>query len=162
MTRKYTIKLKNYHKIKTQVRAKHQFSRNWFSTPKAKQKATISEIKWAAGFLEGEGSFTWCGGNSQNVRASNKNKEPLQHLQNIFGGSIHFYEKIFTNTFSNYNGRNWQNYTTKCHKKPIKIKNFIWIWLASGSRARGIMMTVYSFMSDRRKQQIKKALNHQL
>lgn len=40
------------------------------------------------------------------------------------------------------------------YKRPT-----ISVWHISGARARGFMMTIYSFMSDKRKKQIKSALN---
>lgn len=91
----------------------------------------IKNIHWAAGFIEGEGSF--CirkkkSGNYSQVSASQKQKEPLERLQKIFGGAI---------------------YTEK---------TTMYRWQTNGSLARGIAMTLYSLMSPRRKEQIKKML----
>lgn len=83
------------------------------------------EIGWVAGFLEGEGSFTgWTG-----VKAAQKQLEPLERLQALFGGSL------------------------------SRHGNDMHIWQLYGARARGLMMTLYSLMSPRRKEQIRKQLH---
>lgn len=64
------------------------------------------------------------------VAAAQNNPEPLARLLSLFGGGV-------TN-----------------HMKGGKAK----IWYAYGPRARGVMMTLYSLMSERRKAQICKAL----
>lgn len=93
---------------------------------------TSGDIRQAAGFLEGEGNFH-ANKNSTTIRASQINKEPLEKLQAWFGGSI-------------------------IRKTDSYHPNGIWVWAASGARSRGIMMTIYKFMSLRRKAQIRSAL----
>ena len=93
----------------------------------------IKELYWAAGFIEGEGSFnsvkSW-----SSIQVAQVQKEPLERLARLFGGS--FYYKTRTNP----------------------KHNNVWTWYATGARARGIMMTIYSLMSSKRKLQIVKAL----
>ena len=91
---------------------------------------SLTDYAWAAGFLEGEGCFRKNGG-SQCVVVPQVNMEPLVRLQAWFGGRI---------------GR------THTREFPINT------WTVTGSRARGVMMTLYSFMSSRRKEQIRRAL----
>ena len=93
---------------------------------------SMADLGWAAGFLEGEGSF---GGNfhkqypCQVVRATQKDTEPLQKLIALLGGTITL--------------RRSDGYSE---------------WRASGVRARGIMFTLFPFLSARRRMQIKLAL----
>lgn len=92
----------------------------------------VSSIAWAAGFLEGEGSFIMSRktGDSLTVSAPQKDREPLDKLQSIFGGKI--------------NGP----------YKNLPCLN----WTVHGSAAAGIMMTVYPFMSLRRRNKIAECL----
>lgn len=93
-------------------------------TNKACASPTVRDLEWAAGFIEGEGSFP----NMKHPRVcvTQKNLEPLQRLVRLFGGRIY------------------------------SVKNRDWaIWQISGPRARGVMMTLYSLMSKRRRGQIR-------
>jgi hypothetical protein len=98
----------------------------------------IKELYWAAGFLEGEGSFgCWNGGARGKqfvVCAEQVQREPLERLKTLFGGSI--------NQGSTRGGRN-------------RIAR----WRISGARARGAAMTLFTLMSLRRKEQIKTMLS---
>ena len=102
----------------------------WKHTPKAKIHPSNIIIAWAAGIIEGEGSFYRHKG-SQTVSASQKELDVLFRLQEIFGGNI--------------------------TRAPKGIHQ----WKANGARARGIMMTIYLFMTHRRKIQIRKALGRE-
>ena len=98
------------------------------STRKSSTRPTYGDIRQAVGFLEGEG---WFGGQNgtQQVHASQAHSvEPLKQLLAWFGGSI----------------------TPKGKQDAT--------WGVYGSRARGVMMTLFTFMSPRRKAQIKEAL----
>jgi hypothetical protein len=53
------------------------------NTPTASTSPTLRDIAWAAGFMEGEGSFT-----VRNVSAPQKETEPLTKLVKWFGGRI--------------------------------------------------------------------------
>lgn len=101
----------------------------WSRTPKASVHPTMRDLAWLAGFLEGEGSFGW-----GKVQANQTQREPLERIQKLVGGGIG------TKRLSAWS------------KKPA------WFWQASGARGRGIMLTIYSFMSPVRRAQIRTAL----
>lgn len=105
-----------------------------------KQKAaavspTLRDLAWAAGFLEGEGTFLKAG-RTHTVAVHQVNIEPLERLQQLFGGSISLLRKKLKNP----------------------KHNDIYYWQTFGARARGVMMTLYSLLSQKRKAQIRKAL----
>lgn len=93
---------------------------------------TDCDIAWAAGFLEGEGCFalsrTTC-----TVTAAQVQREPLERLQKMFGGSIY-----------------------SCSARPGRQPYFT--WTLYGPNAAGLMMTLWTLMSPRRRGQIEKAL----
>lgn len=95
------------------------------STPRATVTPTVRDLEWAAGFLEGEGSFS-PSARSHRVAASQNTREPLERLQRLFGGSI------------------CANTTT----------NNVLVWQTYGSRARGVAFTLYPLLSMRRQAQI--------
>ena len=105
----------------------------WATTPAATSVVTPRDIEWMAGFIEGEGCFTG-GIRNISVQAAQVNMEPLLRLQRLLGGSI----KVRREAVGN-----WQ----RCHG-----------WRVTGTRARGVMMTIYGLMSKRRQGQIKMAL----
>ena len=94
---------------------------------------TSQEIAWAAGFLEGEGTF---GGNAQ-ISACQVQREPLERLQRYLGGAV-------TGPYV-WNSDRVRGYKTK----PI------YHWNVCGAAALGVVMTVYGFLSPRRKEQAK-------
>jgi len=115
------------------------------TTKKAAVSPEIKDIHWAAGFLEGEGSF--CKGTphktnsyhgTQRVQCRQNEIEPLLKLLSFFGGTIR-----------------------KVSSKSNKFASVPYIqeWTVSGSRARGVMMTLYSLLSPRRRNQITVALS---
>lgn len=115
--------------------ALHHWSRRGVenqSTAKSAVSPSLPDIAWAAGFMEGEGSFT-LHDRSTGVRASQVNEEPVRRMFALFGGSLKRYAKK--------TGEPW-----------------IWTWQASGARARGIAMTLYPFLSARRQAQVRHAL----
>ena len=86
-------------------------------------------LAWIAGFLEGEGSF--CGGISQfTVSAVQVQKEPLDRLHLALGG--------FLKPYINQRG------------------TLIWRWTINGAYAMGVAYTLYTFMSPRRREQIRR------
>lgn len=97
-------------------------------TPVPTKHPTLKDIYWTAGFLDGEGTFRFAA-STQGVSASQNELEPLEKLQELFGGSI---------------------YKSKNHKCSS--------WGLWGARARGLMMTLYLLMGLRRKNQIREAL----
>ena len=102
---------------------------------KATMSPTLRDLEWAAGFLEGEGNFRGAskGEGTARVRAVQVNREPMDKLVAMFGGKL--------------------SYTVR--KPPHQN---VYQWQMSGARARGIMMTLYSMMSEVRKKQIAVAL----
>ena len=98
----------------------------------------INDIYWAAGFMEGEGSFyKSCNKRGSlvfNVSAEQTTLEPLERLSNLFGG----------NMSTRYNDR----YTD----------GKLYRWYCNGARAAGIAMTLYSLMTKKRKLQIVNSL----
>lgn len=93
----------------------------------------VGDLKWVAGFLEGEGCFIY-GNNGYYIKANQVQKWPLIKLQNILGGHISLYRS-----------------------KDLK-KQDIYYWTVNGRFAAGITMTLYSLMSPKRQDQIKNAL----
>lgn len=94
----------------------------------------IKELYWAAGFLEGEGNFHFSKAKHLSVQCAQVQKEPLDKLQKMFGGSLYLRQ----------------------HDNPKW--NDAHIWHAVGNRAASICMTLYELMSTKRREQIKKAL----
>ena len=108
------------------------------TTPKAAISPTARDLEWAAGFLEGEGSFTMGKPGQrigQRVMAVQVNPEPLLRLQRLFGGGF----------------------------SPIRRQRSeqqeAFAWRVCGARARGVMMTLYLLLSQRRREQIRVALS---
>jgi|ERR1700694_251987 len=107
--------------------------RTGFTKPglEATKSPSIKDIYWIAGFLEGEGSF-YC--NKQiAVSAYQKDAECLNRLKEFLGGTI------------------------SKHIRNKEHGEIYYQWRTSGARARGIALTVFSLMSERRKKQIKDA-----
>lgn len=99
----------------------------------ATRSPTINDLYWAAGFMEGEGSFIRAR-NSQYVCAPQRDGEPAKKMLALFGGTLRH----------RATDKRW----------PDK---FYWDWRAYGARARGIMLTLYPLMSARRQAQIRVA-----
>jgi hypothetical protein len=103
----------------------------------------LADIAWAAGFIEGEGTFTRLrGARAKNysfrVSASQKNLEPLLRLQEVFGGSIK---------------------TKKCKKSWWEEqRRFIYssrtnIWRVYGKEAQKVAHLLFPLLSQQRKNQ---------
>ena len=100
----------------------------------------MRDLYWAAGFLEGDGCFS-IGRNQPVVHASQKTKEPLERLQQIFG-----HGNITKATYVILNDR-----------RPRNME--MWQWRINSNHAAAIMMTLYSMLSSRRQQRIREILN---
>lgn len=91
------------------------------------------DYAWAAGFLEGEGSF--CGKNGTDPRprvsAGQRERDPLQRLFTLFGGAIY---------------------------DSIKQERPYYTWLLRGQTGRDLMLKLLPLMSVRRQEQIRAAL----
>ena len=105
-------------------------------TLKSTASPSLQDIAWAAGFIEGEGTFSRrCRGNiSMTVSVGQVNKEPVQRMLDLFGGSL----KMYT-------------------RKPPNAPEF-WTWTAHGARGRGIALTVYPFLSGKRQSRVRHVL----
>jgi hypothetical protein len=114
--------------------------RRWVRKPKAGiARATVSptvrDLEWAAGFLDGEGCFIRAKSSKRGcemVAAPQKDPELLVRLQSLFGGNL--------------------------TKRLTKWGYHINVWQVYGSRARGVMMTLFSLLSTKRQTAIRLAL----
>jgi hypothetical protein len=96
---------------------------------------SIKDIYWIAGFLEGDGCF--CKNNTtQEIRVTQKDPWVCYKLKEMLGGSI--------------SGQT---------KQGLSKGNYYYRWSCNGPRARGIMMTVYSLVSPRNQERIRRMLN---
>lgn len=97
--------------------------------------ATLYELYWAAGFLEGEGSFS---GHTRTARVSawQVQKEPLGRLQRMFGGTIRYIQR----------------------RNAPPTHSAVHTWEITGGKARGVIMTLYALMSPKRQGQMNRAL----
>ena len=91
------------------------------------------DVHWAAGFLEGEGSFTVCG-TSPRVQATQVELQPLKKLVALFGGYV-IPKKL-----------------GGLGKKPIHS------WSLTSIKSISVMMMLYDLMSPSRQRQIEKAV----
>jgi hypothetical protein len=120
----------------------------WKSGVEAKKTKTATkspstlDVAWAAGLFEGEGTtcFNIIKGPKKNrgtETAAVYQKDPfiLHKLVELFGGSI------------------------GCTKQKTGFNpGDMWYWRIYGSRARGFLQTVYTFLSPRRRLQVNQAL----
>lgn len=108
---------------------------------KATKSPSVADLAWAAGFIEGEGTFsplqvTLRNGERRSyarIIAYQNNPEPLEKLQAMFGGVIRRFER--------------KRATEKAGT-----------WAVNGSRARGVMFTLYTFLSAKRREQVRMSL----
>ena len=89
--------------------------------------ASNYDLRWAAGFIEADGTITKQHSSSVMIGADQKTKEPLNKLRNIFGGMVYSYTKQ----------------STKYYR-----------WYLYGDKAVVIMKTLYNLFSERRKKRI--------
>lgn len=96
------------------------------------------DLAWAAGFIEGEGSFsTDSKQNSISVQVSQVQWWPLEKLQQLFGGTVYPVHRCLRPGQSPYSR-----------------------WRVSGPRAAGVAMTLWTFLSPKRRSQAVKALGN--
>lgn len=99
----------------------------------AQVKPTLQDLAWAAGFIEGEGCFSVHKYTKSGKKphpfmgATQVQREPLERLVRYFGGQI--------------------------SKSQHKIGQPIHLWRVYGTRARGVAMTLYAWLSPRRRGQ---------
>jgi hypothetical protein len=101
---------------------------------------TSLQLGWAAGVWEGEGcampptpSYR-----SQVVTITQKDPWLCYKFQSLFGGNVR------------------EQHITATTKRPFESHQCT--WRMSGPNARGFLMTIYQFLSPRRKTQVRKAL----
>src|SRR5262245_32700072 len=90
------------------------------------------DIAWAAGFLEGEGTFQIA--RAILVSACQIQRQPLERLQELFGGAI--------------------------RERLTPKGKLIHYWQVYSQMAASIMMTIYPLMSPNRQKQIRIALEN--
>jgi hypothetical protein len=96
--------------------------------------AFLIRLAWVAGFIEGEGSFSFNKNAGTQLNVSQVQRAPLDWLQSMFPG--------------------------RCRLEPRKEpRQAIWRWSLNGRHAIGLMMALYPFMSPKRRAQIKRALD---
>jgi hypothetical protein len=96
----------------------------------------LLDIAWTAGFFEGEGCVS-AAPHKISVRVSQVQREPLERLQAMFGGKIYRFEQVDRGVLRHY------------HR-----------WDLNSGDAVGFMMTIYRFMSPKRKQQMRTTLTN--
>lgn len=98
------------------------------TTLKATEAPKPMDIAWAAALYEGEGHCVKNGKSSTTAVVTQKDRWVIDRFQAMFGGR----------TFFRY---------ARIYK-----------WQVNGARARGFLMTIFKFLSPRRKEQLKVAL----
>lgn len=97
---------------------------------------TLTDLAWAAGIYEGEGSTDI---NAAAIRVTVTQKDPwlLHRLRQFFGGSVRIEQRatLYRGTY-----------------------RAIGRWYLRGARARGFLLTVFSWLSPRRRTQARKVL----
>ena len=106
--------------------------RNHLNNPITKPTVhpTSIDIAWAAGIYEGEGCCNKTSLGTMRVIIGQKDFYILDKLKSLFGGSV------------------------------SKTKQNFHVWNLYSVRARGFLMTVFMFLSPRRREQIRIALNN--
>lgn len=94
----------------------------------------IADLHWAAGLLEGEGYFSASKKGAECVQVAQVNSEPLAKLRKLFGGNIGY-----------------------APAQSEKSRDYF-RWGLGGTRARGVMMTLFPLLSELRQEQIRAAL----
>ena len=94
--------------------------------PAARRTPTLLELAWAAGIYEGEGT---CTPTRSACSISQVDLWLLHRLQEMFGGTIECNRKFNP---------------AKPNERPCSR------WRLAGARARGFLLTIYSFLSPRR------------
>lgn len=91
---------------------------------------TILDIAWAAGIYEGEGTY----GKNNGICISQKDPWILYRLRALFGGTVAAKSPYVTN---------------------FGVDQEMYRWTLYGPRARGFVYTIFTFLSPRRRSQIR-------
>ena len=103
---------------------------------------SVRELEWLAGFLEGEGSFSWNrsgNGGTLRVEVWSIDEDVVARSVKLVGAKI--MRRVLTP-----------------REGIIRSIQPQFGWVLYGKHAAGLMMTLYSLMGARRKEQIKRAL----
>ena len=103
----------------------------------ASLRPTVLDIAWAAGIFEGEGNCN-LDGTTTRATVTQKDRWLLDRLSDLFGGNVHERRAQYVLV----NGK----------------RTTVTSWGLYGARARGFLMTIYLFLSPRRKEQVRRAL----
>lgn len=95
---------------------------------------TLADLAWAAGIWEGEGSVIFTNDHFR-IEVAQKDRWILDRLRAWFGGHV---------------------YVRKEHYKGGRY--VLHKWYLNGARARGFAFTIFSWLSPRRREQIRRAL----
>ena|ERR1035437_9260938 len=106
--------------------------RNNRAAAPAETHPTMLDIAWAAGIYEGEGHCRPTGANTVRLSVSQKDLWLLYRLRQLFGGTVYLRKS--------------------CGKSNVNQ------WYLSGTRARGFLLTIFSFLSPRRREQARSTL----
>lgn len=88
-----------------------------------------AQIAWAAGFLEGEGNFRRTARGTLVVRAAQVNREPLETLLGLLGGSLAEESRRTTSGSA------------------------VHVWTLTGFAARDLLLAIRPWLSSRRREQ---------
>lgn len=105
-----------------------------YTAPTCTQVPTLSDLAWAAGIWEGEGSVIVTH-DTFRIEVAQKDRWILDRLRMLFGGSVYVRNE-------HYRGGRYI-----LHK-----------WYLTGARGRGFAYTIFTWLSPRRRAQIRKAL----
>ena len=111
----------------------NQIGKGWShkNTKVSISSPSVLDIAWAADIYEGEDSC--CLNNkTQQVIVVQKDRWLIDQFQALFGGSV-----TLRKSYSSLGG-------------PV------WTWAVYGPRARGFLMTIFKFLSPRRKEQVRR------
>ena len=100
---------------------------------------TSEDFGWVVGFLEGEGSFRRAKDGTLSVHAGQVNKEPLDRLQSLLGGSVYPASAEYQ------------------RKRGVKASDS-WTWVIRSGEAAKLMLSSYKLLSNKRKEQVRVAL----
>lgn len=114
--------LREYYRKNLAATVFHDGTRR--STPISQETPSVNTIAWAAGFFEGEGCITPDKG-SMRLEVTQCNRGPLLILQHYFGGTI------------------------RAGKVYARNKQVPYRWTVCGGRARGVFLTLYTFLSEK-------------
>src|SRR5438309_2462480 len=95
---------------------------------------TMLDIAWAAGIIEGEGCIVKSQKGYERVHVGQKHRWIVDRLQQLFGWRVGIYRHPSTRMYFQ--------------------------WQLSGPRARGLLYTIFTFLSPHKKNHVRKALGH--